>query len=35
MDIPSEARRQHAAELRRKLRREIATELERAADGVA
>ena len=34
IDTPTEARRHRAAELRRRLRREIAAELERAAEGV-
>ena len=35
VDTPTEARRNRAAELRRKLRREIAAEMERAAEGEA
>lgn len=33
VDTPAEARRQRAAELRRRLRREIAVEMERASEG--
>ena len=34
LDTPAELRRHRAAELRRKLRREIAAEMERAAEGI-